>query len=222
VQGPRSLELTQPIVECDLASMKYYTGQESRIASPNSNAVGGIVSRTGYTGEDGVELIVGAAVAERLWSDLLSAGEALGAQAIGLGARDTLRLEAALPLYGHELNEDRDPLQAGLNFAIDLDKTNYPGCEVIRRAAEKKDRPRLVGLELAGRRPAREQNGIVIDDRVVGAVTSGTFSPTLDQPIAMGYVESRFAEPGTNVEIDIRGRREPATVVKLPFYKRAK
>jgi aminomethyltransferase len=165
---------------------------------------------------------VGAAAAEKLWSDLLAAGQPLGARAVGLGARDTLRLEAALPLYGHELNEDRDPLQAGLSFAVDLDKTNYAGNQAIRRAAERKDGPRLVGLALSGRRPAREQCQIFAGGRAVGVVTSGTFSPTLDKPIAMGYVESASAEPGANVEIDIRGRREPATVVKLPFYKRTK
>lgn len=222
VQGPRALELVQPIVDCDLAAMKYYTGQECRIGGGAVAPISGIVSRTGYTGEDGVELIVGAAVAETLWSDLLEAGQPLGARAVGLGARDTLRLEAALPLYGHELNEERDPLQAGLNFAIDLDKTNYSGHEALRQAAAQPDRRRLVGLELAGRRPARENCTIVAGGNDIGVVTSGTFSPTLEKPIAMGYVEGAFAEPGTSVEIDVRGHREPASVVKLPFYKRAK
>src|SRR5262245_54723460 len=151
VQGPAAISLAQPLVDAEIAPLKYYTGTETRIAGH-----GGIVSRTGYTGEDGVELIVGNAVVERGWCALLGAGGGRGVLPCGLGARDTLRLEAAMPLYGHELNEETNPLQAGLKFAVSLDKAAYPGQEAMRNAAKDPALPRLVGLELEGKRPARE------------------------------------------------------------------
>ncbi len=216
-QGPQSLRAVQGLVEVDLAAMKYYSGKETAIAGH-----GGIVSRTGYTGEDGVELMVGAAVAEPIWRAILDAAGPDGARAAGLGARDTLRLEAAMPLYGHELNEDVSPLQAGLGFAVDLDKAPFPGQAALRRVAEDASLPKLIGLETQGRRVPREGYAIECNGERVGEVTSGTFSPTLQKPIAMGYVAPRHAAVGTPLEIDIRGRSEPATIVPLPFYKRSR
>ena len=140
--------------------------------------------------------------------------------AVGLGARDTLRLEAAMPLYGHELNEEIDPFTAGLSFAVKLDKGEFVGREALAAAKFRADRPKRVGLELAGRRIAREGSAVYLGNREVGRVTSGTFSPTLEKAIAMGYVNRDVADPGTSLELDIRGRREPARVVKLPFYRR--
>jgi aminomethyltransferase len=219
VQGPRAVSLAQPLVEQDIGPLRYYTGRETRIAGH-----GGIVSRTGYTGEDGVELIVGSGVVERIWASLLEAGAAEGVLPCGLGARDTLRLEAGMPLYGHELNEELNPLQAGLKFAVSLDKAHYPGQDELRRIASASagDRslPRLVGLELEGKRPAREGHAILADGQRIGQVTSGTFSPTFQKPIAMGYVAPAYTKSGTKLQVDIRGQVAGATVVRLPFYRR--
>jgi aminomethyltransferase len=215
VQGPLAIQLLQPLVETDLARMKYYSGQETRIAGH-----GGVISRTGYTGEDGCEVIVGRAVVESLWEGLLQAGADHGVLPAGLGARDTLRLEAAMPLYGHELNEDVTPLQAGLRFAVDLDKTNLAGRHALRAAASDPNLPRLVGLRLAGKRVPREGFAVRSGGQSVGRVTSGTFSPTLQAPIALAYVPPQYAEPGMSLAVEIRGSDEPATVVKLPFYQR--
>jgi aminomethyltransferase len=221
VQGPAAVSLAQPLVDEDIAALKYYTGLETRIAGH-----GGIVSRTGYTGEDGVELIVGSGVVERIWASLLEAGRDRGVLPCGLGARDTLRLEAGMPLYGHELNEELNPLQAGLKFAVSLDKAPYPGREAMRqisnaRAADDPSLPRLVGLELEGKRPAREGHPILAEGQRIGHVTSGTFSPTFQKPIAMGYVAPSHAKPGARLQVDIRGQLAAATVVRLPFYRRS-
>jgi len=216
VQGPRSLELTQPLVDVELAAMKYYTGREAAIGGH-----GGIVSRTGYTGEDGCELIVGARVVVVVWESLVAAG----ALPAGLGCRDTLRLEAAMPLYGHELSEEINPYQAGLDFAVDLEGRSFPGRDSLARLKNEASQPRRIGLATDGKRAPREGYAILasahgVEGRVIGRVTSGTFSPTLDRPIAMGYIEPALAAPGTDVAIDVRGRPEPARIVALPFYRR--
>lgn len=215
VQGPAALALLQPLVEIDLASMKYYNGVETRIAGH-----GGIVSRTGYTGEDGCELILGNAVVQRVWEALLDAGRPHGALPAGLGCRDTLRLEAAMPLYGHELTEGINPYQAGLGFAVNLEKGQFPGRDALARLSSDASQPRRIGMELSGKRVPREGYPILHASERVGYVTSGTFSPTFERPIAMGYVRPDAAVDGTEVEIDIRGRLETAHIVALPFYSR--
>lgn len=211
VQGPRALETAQPLVGVELAKLKYYTGAETLVAGH-----GGIVSRTGYTGEDGCELVVGSAVAERVWQALVDAG----ATPAGLGCRDTLRLEAAMPLYGHELSEEIDPLQAGLDFAVDLEGRSFPGRDVLASREIDPHRPRRVGLELEGKRVPREGFQVIAGGRPIGRITSGTFSPTLQRPIAMAYIEPAFTSPGAQVAVDVRGRAEPARIVGLPFYRR--
>jgi len=178
------------------------------------------VSRTGYTGEDGFELIVRAEDALDVCKNVFRAGRELGGAAAGLGARDTLRLEAGMPLYGHELTEQVDPYQAGLGFAVNLKDREFPGRQVL---VQRKSTPGplvRIGLELAGRRVPREHYGVFRGDAPIGAVTSGTFSPTLQKSIAMAYVNREASEPGTEVQVEIRGRREPARVVPLPFYQR--
>jgi aminomethyltransferase len=211
VQGPRALDLVQPLAEVELRKLKYYTGTEGRIAGHAA-----IVSRTGYTGEDGCELIVEADAATGIWQQLIDAG----ATPAGLGCRDTLRLEAGMPLYGHELWENIDPFQAGLAFAVNLEGRQFVGRDALVERQKLAEAPRRVGLSLTGKRVPREDYAIMHQARQVGEVTSGTFSPTLDRPIAMGYVEPAFAQPGQRLEIDIRGRGEAATVVELPFYRR--
>jgi aminomethyltransferase len=215
VQGPRALSLVQPSVDDNLAALGYYTGTESTIGGK-----AGIVSRTGYTGEDGCELIVPATAALEIWEKVLAAGQSSGAMAAGLGARDTLRLEAAMPLYGHELSEQINPIQAGLSFAVNLEGREFIGRSVLVSAKQNRDQPIRVGLELAGRRAAREHYAVFANGSPVGEVTSGTFSPTLQKPIAMAYVPPKYAEIGAELAIDIRGSAEPARIVKLPFYTR--
>ena len=215
VQGPHALSLMNEILVTDLSSMKYYSG---RSLTADGHPV--FVSRTGYTGEDGFEIIVPNNQAVALWERLLARGEALGIKPCGLGCRDTLRLEAAMPLYGHELSESVDPLTAGLKFAVKLDKPQFIGREALARIDATSGRPKRVGLKLASRRIAREHSDVYIGDSKIGQVTSGTFSPTLEQSIAMAYLDASHAALGTAVEIDIRGKREPAEVVGLPFYKR--
>jgi aminomethyltransferase len=215
VQGPRALELVQPLVDAPLSAMKYYTGAECRIGRHS-----GIVSRTGYTGEDGCELIVGATVVAAIWTELLERGGPWGVLPAGLGCRDTLRLEAAMPLYGHELNEQIDPFLAGLDFAVNLKGRSFPGRDALEKLAAQTNRPRRVGLEFDSKRVPREGFEVRCDGKAVGQVTSGTFSPTFNRPLAMAYVAAECAAVGTQLNVDIRGREEPARVVPLPFYRR--
>jgi aminomethyltransferase len=180
-----------------------------------------IVSRTGYTGEDGLEWIVRAEDANRVWENLLLSGRQYGIQAAGLGARDTLRLEAGMPLYGHELDEQTDPYQAGLGFAVQLKDRNFIGSDAIRARKGDPNLPVRVGLTIEGRRAAREGSELFdMDGHRVGRVSSGTFSPTFQTPIAMGFITPALAAVGTALEADIRGSRVAARIVPLPFYKR--
>lgn len=217
VQGPQALTLINTITHANLGSMRYYTGQPIKV-----DGIPAFVSRTGYTGEDGFELIVPAASATGLWDALMATGQPLGLKPCGLGCRDTLRLEAAMPLYGHELSENVDPLTAGLGFAVKFDKPEFIGRDSLFTIKGQPDRPVRVGLLLGSRRIAREHSEVFSGSERIGEVTSGTFSPTLEQSIAMAYLAESHSTLGTEVQVDIRGKREPAKVVKLPFYKRAK
>jgi aminomethyltransferase len=221
IQGPRSVELLQPLVDVDLESMRYYKGTQVRILHPAARRQGGIISRTGYSGEDGFELSIGASIARDVWEALLEWGKPLGVAPTGIGARDTLRLEAGMPLYGHEITEQIDPFQAGLGFACYLEGVDFPGRDALLRLQQEPPRAVRVGLELAGRRVARQASPVLADGERVGQVTSGTFSPTLQKSIAMAYVRPDWAVPGTEVSVDLRGRHEPARVTTLPFYRRS-
>jgi aminomethyltransferase len=180
------------------------------------------VSRTGYTGEDGCEIICDAADAAIIWSQLMERATLAGGGAVGLAARDTLRLEAGMPLYGHELGEEINPIQAGLDFAVNLRNREFAGRDAIVKF-QKSEQPSVrVGLQLEGKRPAREGAAILQGDAIVGEVTSGTFSPTFERPIAMGYVKPTAAAPGTPIAVDIRGQHHAAQIVPLPFYQRGK
>ncbi len=215
VQGPGAISLVEPMVECDLQALRYYRGTESRICD-----IPCYISRTGYTGEDGCEVMVQNQDAAQLWTSLLEQGSKLGTTAVGLAARDTLRLEAAMPLYGHELTDQIDPVEAGLGFAMNLKNRTFVGCDAIRQKQTDDNRPVRIGLQLDGRRVPRTGQAIVQENRPVGAVTSGTFSPTFERPIAMGYVHSNASSVGQELTIDIRGTQHPAIVVPLPFYRR--
>ncbi len=222
IQGPRTLELLRPFVDVDLDEMPYYTGAEISILHPAGQRQGGIISRTGYTGEDGFELILGVGIAPGVWEALLEAAKPLGGLPTGIGARDTLRLEAGMPLYGHELTEQINPFQARLGFACELYNLDYPGRDALRKLKEQPLDSIRVGLELVGRRVARQGCTVLAGVEPVGWVTSGSYAPTLEKTIAMGYVRPEFARPGTELQIDVRGRKEEAQVVKLPFYHRNK
>jgi glycine cleavage system T protein (aminomethyltransferase) len=216
VQGPRAAEVLTPLTDVDLASLRYYAAAEGTVAG-----IPALVARTGYTGEDGFEVFVDTASTVRLWDVLLEAVRAADGGPVGLGARDTLRLEAGMPLYGNELDRETNPYEAGLGRVVKLTK---PGDFVGRGALEKvaRDGParRLVGLTVEGRGIARHGYPVWSGDRRTGQVTSGTQSPTLGVPIAMAYVAPSDAEPGTVVDIEIRDARVPARVVALPFYRR--
>jgi aminomethyltransferase len=217
VQGPKAVEITKGLFHGAIDSIGYY-----RAKVTNQMGKPCIVSRTGYTGEDGFELIVRSEDSLRVWENLLLAGREQGIKPAGLGARDTLRLEAGMPLYGHELDENIDPYRAGLKFACNLKDRSFIGSEqlaILSRGALEQVR---VGLMLTGRRAARQGAEVLDQDgRSIGRVTSGSFSPTLDSPIAMAYVKAEKATLGTPVNIDIRGSRVAATITQLPFYKRA-
>jgi aminomethyltransferase len=211
VQGPKAVALCAGMFEADPAQLKYYFATPTRYKGK-----GCVVSRTGYTGEDGLEIMVSKDQAVELADDLVGRG----AVPCGLGARDTLRLEAGMPLYGHELTETINPLQAGLGWAVKTDKGEFIGRGALAKAPPS---PVRVGLELEGKRAAREGSAVQsLDGTPAGTVTSGSYGPWLDRSIAMGYVPAAQAAPGTGLRVDIRGSSTPAKVVPLPFYKRPK
>ncbi len=212
VQGPRTIERCRGMFEADPDALRYYHAAPTRYRGQNC-----VVSRTGYTGEDGIEILAKAEMATALADDLL----ARGARPCGLGARDTLRLEAAMPLYGHELNEEVDPLQAGLGWAVKLDKGDFIGREALLVLQKDTARPVRVGLEVEGRRAAREGADVMYQGRPVGKVTSGTITPTLGRAVAMAYVLPALATAGTAVAVVVGKADVPARVVSLPFYRRA-
>jgi aminomethyltransferase len=213
VQGPQAVELCRGLVDRESDKLAYYFAMPAMYQGQFC-----VVSRTGYTGEDGLEIIVNKDQAVSLWEELIRRG----AKPCGLGARDTLRLEAAMPLYGHELSEDIDPFQAGLKWAVKLDKGDFIGRDALLRRREDASLPRRVGLEPIGRRAAREGSAVLRDGRTIGRVTSGTVTPTLNKAIAMAYVDPAYAAVGTNCTVDVRGKTEEARVVPLPFYQRPK
>jgi aminomethyltransferase len=222
IQGPKSVELLQPFVDVDLQSMRYYRGEQALILHPAAERQGCIISRTGYTGEDGFEVSLGAGIAQGVWEALMEEGAPLGVVPAGLGARDTLRLEAGMPLYGHELSEQIDPFQAGLGFACHLVGYNFPGRDALLRIQKQPPKLARVGIEMSGKRAARPGCPIMNGQQKVGEVTSGSYSPTLGKAIAMAYVTPEVSQPGKELHIDIRGSQEPGHVVELPFYSRKK
>jgi aminomethyltransferase len=216
VQGPLAIATCTQLLPPAATRLEYY---HAKVTEQFSKPC--IVSRTGYTGEDGLELIVRAEDANRVWENLLLSGRQHGIIAAGLGARDTLRLEAGMPLYGHELDEQTDPYQAGLAFAVQLKDRSFVGSDAIASRKNDPSLPVRVGLLIDGRRAAREGSDLIDSEgRRIGRVSSGTFSPTLQNPIAMAYVQRNMASVGTTFDADIRGSRAAARVVPLPFYKR--
>ncbi|WP_371576767.1 glycine cleavage system aminomethyltransferase GcvT [Streptomyces sp. NBC_01314] len=222
VQGPESPGILAALTDADLDGLKYYAGLPGTVAG-----VPALIARTGYTGEDGFELFVRPEHAVELWQALTEAGEGVGLVPCGLSCRDTLRLEAGMPLYGHELSTALTPFDAGLGRVVKFEKEgDFVGRTALTAAAGRAASapPRvLVGLVAEGRRVPRAGYPVVADGKVIGEVTSGAPSPTLGRPIAMAYVDATHSAPGTaGVGVDIRGSHEPYEVVALPFYKRQK
>ncbi|GLX01300.1 glycine cleavage system aminomethyltransferase GcvT [Microtetraspora sp. NBRC 16547] len=215
IQGPNSTAILGKLTDADLDNLKYYAGLPGEVAG-----IEVMIARTGYTGEDGFELFVRPEDAVRLWNALSEAGADLGLRPCGLSARDTLRLEAGMPLYGNELTTETTPFDAGLGRVVKFDK---PGDFVGRAALAERTAPgrRLVGLVARGRRVPRHGYPVTREGEVVGEVTSGAPSQTLGKPIAMAYVSADALEKG-DLAVDIRGSHEPVDVVDLPFYRRNK
>ena len=219
VQGPRAAEVLAPLSDVDIGALRYYAIAEGHACGRPAH-----IARTGYTGEDGFELFVEWDEALPVWDTLLEAGRDSGVVPCGLGARDTLRLEAGMPLYGNELGRDTNPFEAGLGRVVKLDKPDdFVGRAALERVAREGAARQLVGLAIRGRGIARHGFPVhaVADGAQIGMVTSGAPSPTLGVPIAMAYVPPASAMVGTMVEVAIRAARAEAEVVPLPFYKRA-
>lgn len=217
IQGPLSQQITQRLCKDDLASLKYYAWMETTIAG-----VPMMLSRTGYTGEDGFEAYVPSGQEQRIWDAFLTAGAADGLLPIGLGARDTLRHEAGMPLYGHEIDETTNPLEAGLGWAVKMNHDFVGRSALEQIQARGGTGRRLVGLVTHSKRCPRQGYPIHRNGRQVGHVCSGSISPTLDTNIATAYVADDCAAVGTALEFVVRDKAEPCVVVALPFYKRAR
>jgi len=215
IQGPKSKELIAKLCDDALIPKKYYSCVENSVVG----GISCILSRTGYTGEFGYEVYCASEDAEKLWDLFLNEGKEYGLIPCGLGARDTLRLEAAMPLYGHEMNDEISPLEANLHFAVKMTKENFIG----KAAIEARGEPKMtrVGFKVVGRGIVREHSDLILNGEKVGYSTSGTHSPYLKTPIAMGYVAVEHSAVGTHLFADVRGRQIEVEIIPLPFYKRA-
>ncbi|HEX8160980.1 MAG TPA: glycine cleavage system aminomethyltransferase GcvT [Pyrinomonadaceae bacterium] len=220
VQGPEALRVLQTLTETPLEEIKYYHFREGEV-----DGVPSIISRTGYTGEDGFEVYAAAGEAGRLWERILEAGAYGTAEGIlpcGLAARNTLRLESAMALYGHEITEETTLLEANLGWITKLDKGDFIGRDALARQKEEGLTRKLVGFEVAERGIARDEQDVLVGGERVGRVTSGSPAPFLKKNIGMAYVPAEYAGVGQEIQIDVRGRAVAARVVPTPFYKRKK
>ncbi len=213
VQGPKAEALVGRLADQDVAKLGYYRFARGAVAG-----VPTLISRTGYTGEDGFELYVAAAQTERLWTALLDAGRGDGVAPIGLGARDTLRLEMKYALYGNDIDETTNALEAGLGWVVKPTKGEFIGRDALEKVRAEGLTRKLVGIEMVDRAVARHGYPVLKDGRRVGVVTSGSYAPSVDKYIAMAYVETALAGVGTELAVEIRGQAKAARVVKTPFH----
>lgn len=217
VQGPKAKQVLQQLTETDLQAIKTFTFKEKILLS----GVPVLLSRTGYTGEDGFEIYCAADSARVIWDAVLEAGKDTGLIPCGLGARDTLRFEARLPLYGHELSKTISPLEAGIGFAVKLNKAaDFIGKAALKRQKTEGLKRRVVGIEMIDRAIPRAHYPVYAEGRQIGEITTGTHSPTLGKNLGLALVASSFADLGTEVEVDVRGKKKLAKVIKAPFYKK--
>ncbi len=217
VQGPNAEQLVSRFTDTALTSIGFYHFAEGRVMNQAA-----IISRTGYTGEDGFELYVPSGLGNELFLALAQRGQDVGVKPAGLGARDSLRLEARMCLYGSDISDDTDPISAGLGWVVKLDKPSFIGKDALLRVKTEGPAKKLVGFEMEGAGIARHGYPIMVAGQRVGEVTSGTKGPTVGRAIGLGWVDARHAEAGTELGIEIRGKLIPARVKKGPFYKRAK
>ena len=217
VQGPQSLKTLKKIVDVDLSKIEYYHFTRGRVAGEEM-----IISRTGYTGELGFELYFrwDEAAAKKVWDAVFNAGKEFGIAPIGLGARDTLRLEMGYCLYGNDIDQTTHPLEAGLGWITKLNKGDFIGKSVMMKAKAEGLRRTLVGFTLSEKAVARHGYPLLLNGSEVGHVTSGTFSPTLERAIGMGYVSAGNGEVGKTIQVGIRGKEIPATIVNIPFVQK--
>ncbi len=215
IQGPNAPAVVQKLVSVDCSAIPTYRFQEGQ-----AGGVDAIVARTGYTGEDGFELFFHRDHAAKLWAAVREAGEEYGLMPVGLGARDTLRLEMKYCLYGNDISTETTPIEARLGWITKLDKDDFIGLAALRRQKEEGAQRFLVGFVLKGRGIARHGHGVYVDGQPFGEVTSGAMSPSLGTAIGLCYVPRGRGKTGTSLEIEVRGRKLPAEVVKTPFYKR--
>lgn len=212
-QGPESERLLQELVDVPLGTLRYYASAKGTVVG-----VPALIARTGYTGEDGFEVIVSAEAGPDVWDTLLEPRGGVTPVAAALGARDTLRLEAGMPLYGHEIDEQANPYEAGLDRVVKLDKGEFAGSKALATIAAKGANRRLIAFELTAGGVPRQGYAILDGGSAIGQVTSGNVSPSLGTPIGMAYVPTRLTEPGTEIAVEIRGKAVPARVTTLPFY----
>ena len=217
LQGPRALEIISKVTDTAVAGLRYYWFCRARCC-----AVEGILARTGYTGEDGFEFYFPPAESEKVWNTLIEAGKPEGLVPAGLGARNTLRLEAGYPLYGHELDEETTLLEANLGWIVKLEKGEFIGRDVLLEQRAQGLRKKLVGFEMTDRGIAREGYAVHVHGQATGYVTSGSYAPFLKRNIGMAYIPPLLADVGREIEIEVRGKMAGARIVPLPFYKRPK
>ena len=217
IQGPKALAIAQKLTPADLAPLRYYWFVDGEFAGAPAR-----IARTGYTGEDGFEIYVAPGEAERLWSRIMEAGEEFAIKPCGLGARNTLRLEAKMALYGHEIDASITPFEAGLNWIVKLDKGEFIGRDALARQQERGVARKLAGFEMRGRGIARDGYEVLVDGRPAGWVTSGSPSPTLNQNIGLCYLPANLAQTGRAIQVTVRSQPVDAVIVETPFYKRAK
>lgn len=215
IQGPLAQQVLQKICDTDLSRIKHY-----HFTSSNITGISSIVSRTGYTGEDGFEIYIPSSAAEAVWNRIMDVGKESGIKPAGLGARDSLRLEMGYTLYGNDISEDTTPLEAGLERFVKFQKSSFIGKEALLTQAHEGIKKRFTGFEMVGRGIPRSHYPIHAEGRKIGEVTSGGHSPSLGKGIGMGYVETPFASQGSKIEIEIRGKMVEAVVVNRLFYKK--
>ena len=217
VQGPRALATLQKLTTVKLHEIRYYWFTDGEVSGTAAR-----IARTGYTGEDGFEIYIAPAEAARIWNEILEAGREFGIKPCGLGARNTLRLESKMALYGHEIHASITPLEADLGWIVKLDKGEFVGREALARQKEQGVRRKLIGFEMRGRGIARDGYEVSVDGAPAGWVTSGSPSPTLNKNIGLCYLPVEQARPGRAIQVTIRNQPVDAETVETPFYKRAK
>jgi aminomethyltransferase len=216
LQGPKAQEILQKLTDTDLSEIKFFYFKDGVVVDGSKC----LVSRTGYTGEDGFEIYCAHEDAERIWHKILEVGKDEGVKPIGLGARDTLRFEATLPLYGNEIDKDITPLEAGLGYFVKLDKENFIGKDALVKQKAEGLKRKVVGFEMKGRGIPRHGYEVAVNGEKIGVVTTGYFSPTLEKNIGLALIDAKYTELGTEIDILVRNKPVKAEVISKVFYRK--